>query len=373
MTRIIPSGNRLIPHKDFDVFYESGIRTRSITSSFYDNTTVKDALINISSDSTTENYLTIKTEPQNLKVNISADYPGKVIVDNNIIVPHPNYHNQDNLVNIYVEKYGYKKSYEINIRSQSEDVVTFINYVSGSLGEHIKSQTSQLSGSDQNIYGSYGIRNMNVWTENIDLTGIAFWNSRANNVHRGGVLISPRHILMVKHSNYHLQPGDTVRYITNDNTVVERTVQAISDFSSHDKVIGLLNSDVPNTIKFYKIIPSNWEDYLSIFDNSEVPTIHVNKSRKIFQRYRVQKYSDYYSLVHKTADINSGEIITGDSGQPFFHIINGELVLLSVNTSSNTSPGVSDVISDINSRMTSLGGGYTLTTVDLSEFNNYGP
>lgn len=372
MVRIIPSGNRLIPPTDFNVFYESGVRVRSTTSSFYGNTVVKDASINISSNSTTENYLIVETNPQNLKINISADYPEKIIIDNNIIVPHPNYHNQDNLVNIYVEKYGYKKSYEMNIRSQSEDVTTFINYVSGSLGEHIKNQTSQLSGSDQNIYGDYGIRNINVWTEDIDLTGIAFWNSRANNVHRGGVLISPRHILMVKHLNYHLQPGDTVRYITNSNTVVERTVQAISDFSSHDKVVGLLNSDVPNTVKFYKIMPSDWQDYLSVFDNSEVPIIHVNKSRKIFQRYRISGFSDYYSLAHKTANIKSAEIISGDSGQPFFHIINGELVLLSVNTSSSTSPGISDVISEINSRMTSLGGGYTLTTIDLSGFNYYG-
>jgi hypothetical protein len=72
-----------------------------------------------------------------------------------------------------------------------------------------------------------------------------------------------------------------------------------------------------------------------------------------------------------------------DSGNPTFVLVNGEAVLVSVHSSAETGPFVSDdttslfgvpqtpIYDSINTVMTSLGGGYQLTDVDLSEFPTY--
>jgi hypothetical protein len=65
--------------------------------------------------------------------------------------------------------------------------------------------------------------------------------------------------------------------------------------------------------------------------------------------------------------------IIGDSGQPAFVLINGEPVLLGVTTGGGTSTGtlISEEITAVNTMMTTLGGGYQLTAIDLSAFPTY--
>jgi hypothetical protein len=222
------------------------------------------------------------------------------------------------------------------------------------------------------MYGSFGIRNQNVWTEDLDLTGIAFWNSRSNNVHRGGTLISPRHIVMAKH--YPLVSGDIIRYVTNNNEVVERTVVGtLHQPDGYDITIGKLNSDVPNTVKFFKVMPNNWYDYLSIFDDGKLPILSCNRLRKIFKRYQINSWNNSIDYtIHKEADDTTSGIFSGDSGQPNFYLINGELVLLGCHQSASSYFNLSSFISDINTMMNTLGGGYNLTICDLSGFNYYG-
>ena len=65
--------------------------------------------------------------------------------------------------------------------------------------------------------------------------------------------------------------------------------------------------------------------------------------------------------------------IMGDSGSPCFCILDSEAVLLTVVSVGNAGAGTSVAAfrDDINAAMTSLGGGYQLTTMDLSSFPDY--
>jgi hypothetical protein len=65
-----------------------------------------------------------------------------------------------------------------------------------------------------------------------------------------------------------------------------------------------------------------------------------------------------------------------DSGNPTFALINGEAVLLSVHSTQDGGPFLSGHLPEgnyesINAAMTTLGGGYQLTPIDLSAFPTY--
>ena len=66
-------------------------------------------------------------------------------------------------------------------------------------------------------------------------------------------------------------------------------------------------------------------------------------------------------------------MITGDSGNPVFLIINGQLVIITVITYGGAGSGTSVAFHKdaINTMMATLGGGYSLTEVSLSGFNSY--
>ena len=68
------------------------------------------------------------------------------------------------------------------------------------------------------------VRNPEVWCNDIDsITAISPWNSTQGR-HRAGTLISPQHLLFAAH--YQLGVGASVRFVTKDNQLVERTVIA---------------------------------------------------------------------------------------------------------------------------------------------------
>ena len=65
-------------------------------------------------------------------------------------------------------------------------------------------------------------------------------------------------------------------------------------------------------------------------------------------------------------------IFSGDSGNPFFILINNEPVLLGVLSNSGGSGSfVSSFITEINNTMSSLGGSYILSFIDLNSFSTY--
>lgn len=261
--------------------------------------------------------------------------------------------------------------------------------VTGSLRKHLDEQIdARIAGktaplsihifSTQDHTGGTYVRNEDGWGYDIDLTPLSPWNSTGG-AQMAGTLISPRHMLVATH--YQPATGATVRFVTADNTVVTRTITAkqsltITSGYHPDFTVCLLDSDVPETISFCRVLPDNWATKLSTLDQLEIAAVGVDQEEKLL----VMETGDIgtYVRMMRPADAHRASfnesIVGGDSGNPGGLIINGKFVLLTVWTSGGGGSGsaVTPQRSAINAAMTSLGGGYTtLTDVDLSSYATY--
>lgn len=215
------------------------------------------------------------------------------------------------------------------------------------------------------------------------LTSISPWNSQGG-AHYAGILISPRHVLFAQH--YCPAAGATIRFITADNTVVTRTLSSIQHLTQSqsyypDLSVGKLDSDVPGTISFARILPDTFANNLPSLASYPVPCAATDQEEKLLVREVTAIPTSTASYAQVTMQMPQDaarrgfyeDIVGGDSGNPAFLIVNNQLVLLTCWTFGGGGSGSSVVAfkTAINAAMTSLGGGYTLTAADFSGFPSY--
>jgi surface protein len=277
-------------------------------------------------------------------------------------------------------------------RIQGSVVDTFSSFVNGTTAHNISSTVDTLLAGKT---ASSSIRrfsaqnhttnppsypsNASFWASALNFSCCSVWNSTGLNT-MGGTLISPRHILFAAH--YQINTGAIVRFIDSSGNVVNRTMVnklVHPDYKPYypDIAIGVLDSDVPATVSFAKVLPTNWASYLpNISYAARVPIIIVDQEEKAL-------VGDIVSVSNSLTiaePVNSQRlafwesIITGDSGSPGFVVINNELVLVTVLTYGGLfTSGTFLVphISAINTMMNTLGGGYQLSTANLTGFPSF--
>lgn len=233
----------------------------------------------------------------------------------------------------------------------------------------------------QDHANSIYVRNPDVWCSDIDLTCVSPWNSNGQNT-KGGVLISPRHILFAAH--YEISVGATVRFVAANGTVVNRIMTAKlthPDYAPYypDLTVGLLDTAVDESITFAKVLPTDWATYLPSIGNLSgvIPAIGLDQEEKATVRNLSGiNTSTLFSMPTNNTPKRLAlyeNVITGDSGNPAFMVIDNAPVLLTVWTYGGTGSGTSITphLTTLNSIMTTLGGGYQLTPVSLSSYNTY--
>lgn len=269
---------------------------------------------------------------------------------------------------------------------------------------------SKLLGKDpntsKNVYSSQNpytngvgefIRNPDCWLNGVSniscfspaqLSG-ASWNQRA------GTLVSPRHLIFAAHFTPAVlaNGGTPMIFVDDNNNVVRRNLVStlrVSDYA--DISIGLLDQDVPNNIKFAKVLPPNYTDLLSINPQNSLLCVSLDQEEKAIVKaaanfstfgdpylptitvYDIDSYvwtannqpiviKENYSLLNSFKET----IITGDSGNPVFAIINNELVLLTTWWTPNSGTFITSAFDTINTVMNNLGGGYSLSVIDLTQ------
>jgi hypothetical protein len=293
---------------------------------------------------------------------------------------------------------GVTKTISINLNNKNatNPVYEFVSIASGTAAEHLSQQidnridnamTMAANGilyTSQDHSASSYTRNTNFWASDVDLTSISPWNS-SGGANKAGVLITPRHVLNAAH--YPFGVGTTVRFITSDNTVVDRKVvarQFAPNYSSSrvnhpDYIVYTLDSDVPAGISFSKVLPSGYANYIST-DNladTRIPALGLDAQEKGTIR---DTYAKTEIRFRKPTDADRlllyESIIIGDSGNPVFYILNGELVLMTVWTGGGGGSGslIANYISTVNQMIADadtkagVSTGYTLTEADLSGF-----
>jgi hypothetical protein len=277
------------------------------------------------------------------------------------------------------------------------DVTT--GFVPGSLRAHLIEQIDPLlAGRDpatalrifttQDHGAATYVRNGSVWAAPYaqQLTAISPWNSTGGAT-RAGVLISPRHVLFATH--YQIGAGASIRFITIDGSVVTRTMtarQALTDTASYypDFTVGVLDSDVPASISFARILPDDWAAKLPGLSTAGtgllLPTLGLDQEEKalISDLVQIGTTAGASNVIHRRPPDAQRALfyedkIGGDSGNPSFLIAQGQLVLTTTWTFGGGGQGTSVQAfrAAINSAMTTLGGGYQLTPADWSSFPSY--
>jgi hypothetical protein len=248
------------------------------------------------------------------------------------------------------------------------------------------------------------IRNTSCWINGVSniscfspaqLSG-ASWNTRA------GTLITTKHIIQAKHYPTTILPngGTPIIFVDENNNVVRRNIIAYG-YDDSDIAIGLLDQDVPNNIKIAKVLPTNFTDYFlcSINNDGGVnfnPLLYafaLDQEEKAILKlfFNIYKYTTNiiasgYAYMAYVPDINISSsyyasmnpqptnftsffeaIVTGDSGNPVFLIIDDELVILTTWWGTTNGPFTTYKYDTINSIINTLSPsqGYSLTPINL--------
>jgi len=259
-------------------------------------------------------------------------------------------------------------------------------WVAESLAQHCIDQIdSRLSGQMPVFLqqdGTTFIRNPACWAAGINLTCASPWNSTGG-LQRAGTLISPRHVMFCEHFNFHPAVNATIKFVTQANEVVSQTITALATHPEYnalgfypDITIGVLDADVPESISFAEVLPADWEDYLpSVSTLNPIPALRLNRLERASVAELFRLANGRFALQFPaTRSAYYESLVSGDSGNPAFLVVDGKPVLIGTFTYGGPGGGtfLSAHIDAINAMMTSLGGGYTLTTADLSAFPDYG-
>ncbi len=199
------------------------------------------------------------------------------------------------------------------------------------------------------------------WTKRLDFTGVAMDQVRTC------TLISPRHVLMAQH--YQRNPGDVVSFHDRAGRVHQRIIErrlAVPGGLMPDLAVGLLERDVPVT--FYQVLPPR-ADYSEHLVGSLA--VITDKDRNLLLR-RIAHVGNRHLRYGRAGDFDAryaDPLITGDSGNPGFIIVQGQPVLIETHTFGGMGQG--PFISDpqnyaaINDLMRELGGGYQLSPIAI--------
>jgi len=244
-----------------------------------------------------------------------------------------------------------------------------------------------------------GVKNISCFSP-AQLSGYN-WRTKA------GTLITTKHIILAEHFGIAILPGagTPIIFVDDNNNVIRRNIVAsIEDPNNSDILISKLDNDVPSNIKIAKVLPPNFTDYFSgtvngygrISFNPKIYAIALDQEEKAILKLLTATYrasSNIYPITGYTTNTSLGNtdipssdyatmnpsplkfinffetIITGDSGNPVFMLIDNELVILTTWLTPSSGPFTSgDNYELINNLINTLspGEGYSLTPIDLA-------
>lgn len=274
------------------------------------------------------------------------------------------------------DRYATKKISVPLSRTAGQTGTVFQHFVTGSIARHcadaIDSRIAGKTAETMPLFAG-GLRSAACWAADLD------WTGYCTNVN--ATAISRRHVYSVEH----ISLGSTAIFKTADDQTVTRTITSTTtvgpgngtDGYATDIRIGLLDSDLPASIKHYKVPPANLISVKMPGLANGIPSVCFDAQRKahVHEWGLITSIGMgwFYWPTEATRSLFFESIISGDSGSPSFLIINGEPVLICAWTFGGGGGGVPIHLhlDAIDAAMTSLGGGYTTTVADLSGFPSY--
>lgn len=181
--------------------------------------------------------------------------------------------------------------------------------------------------------------NPGCWAAPLDWTGVA---SAINGIGTlgGGTLISRRHVLFADHVPYPARPFD-IFFTNKAGKGFTHKVIRIDNVPGTDIAIGTLDRDADASLAVYRVLPDGWERQVtgvvigtgmgSTVITLRLPVLYTNQDRFALT-------GDLTRVVAGLADVNPPtfeaaqayymNVRGGDSGNPIFTLVGGNLVLL---------------------------------------------
>jgi len=295
---------------------------------------------------------------------------------------------------------GIKNSYELKVGLDPTRINSITDLAIREIDSRIIDKNAAVSLSIFDNYATNGPsllfnRNQNCWINGLEnISCISPWNNQASN-RRAGTLITPRHVIFCAHGNFFVPANRKIYFVDDSGSVIERTILATRrhpDYSvpsiyNNDIVIGVLNQDVPSSVKRVRFFPDDWSEYL--FPDIRTPSLRLNQHEEALvgdfyvgsigqeRAYHIapteaSRLNFYFSLAAPT----QAGLYSGDSGNGGFVVIDSKLVLTNVWTYGGPGSGtsVTNEKTIINTMIgaldTDIGdiSGHSIEEIDLSKF-----
>lgn len=216
--------------------------------------------------------------------------------------------------------------------------------------------------------GTNLVRNTECWAYGLDLSCASPWNNAwLGGNRKTGTLISSRHIVYAHH--YDISNGTILYYVGTNGVVYTTRIVNSLRVGQTDIRIGLLQDDMNFNCVPAKILPSNFGDYIG--NGYGIPVISFDQEEKAL----VQEVGSMGRNISFHAPTVGGarhqfyeEIVTFDSSNPSFLLIDDQPVLLCTFLSATDGPSLSFYAEAIQQTMDSLCAGYELQEVDLTQY-----
>ena len=266
----------------------------------------------------------------------------------------------------------------------------------GTLAYHLSTNTAAHTNGISNIYlsefplanwtyASYYGTNLAlltnaVWSTNFWLKGVQGLSATSIGASNGlggqglVTMVSPRHYLMATHVGW----GGLMAFLDTNNLIQWRTTMQRIDIGS-DTSVGIIDADLPTSVGFLSLMPTNFIDYLPI-GGAIVQGIGMNQDIRI-----IGQPMSFGSLGQVSWSVNgmapfglttnwNTALRGGDSSAPERFLIANKLVLVADNGSSESGYNYAFQFNLINQTMHSLstnnsvGSDFQLTTHSLTNW-----
>ena len=214
-----------------------------------------------------------------------------------------------------------------------------------------------------------------VWSTNFWLKGVQ--GLSANTIGYSNVLggqglitmVSPRHYLLATHMH---PEGYMIAFLDTNNVVYWRTTLQridVTNTAANDTSVGILNADLPPSVGFLPIVPTNLSSYLPENGSSNVQGIGMNQQFRLFSQ--PMTFGTNYVSWNNSSMAPFGLpinwdvlIVPGDSSAPEMFLISNQLVLASHNYSAGVGPNYASQLAAINQQMHYLSTNNAVTNTD---------
>jgi len=222
-----------------------------------------------------------------------------------------------------------------------------------------------------------------VWSTNCWLRGVQGLSATCIG-HSNGMggrdlvtMISPRHFLFSQHTH---PEGRLAAFLDTYNALYWRTILQRVDLDN-DLSIGILDQDLPSSVGYLPVVPTNVSSFLPTNSTSFVQGVGMNQDMRRFSQPMYFQYNDGKVWWNNNAtpplglSVNWNVVIrSGDSGAPGAFLIGNQLTLLTHNFAGNLGPNYSSQFNSINQYMhylstnNNLSTDYQLTTFSLTNW-----